>query len=127
MVAYDDPRKTAFLAEIPAQFRGDVNNRFLDAIRAGETDRALIARMVWVRVGEREEEARRTGYELGPGTIPAAPLRAAMGADRARTLDYIGWLIEWDRLTPAEKQSARAERSAAWRNRWWRAQDGGAR
>lgn len=127
MVDYEDPRKLQFLAQIPVQFRGDVNNRFLDAIRAGETDRALIARMVWIRVGEREAEAQRGGYDLGPGTIPADPLRTAMAADRGRTLAYIDWLIEWDRLTPSEKEAAKAEKKAAWRNRWWRAQDGGAR
>lgn len=127
MVEYDDPRKCAFLADIPVKYRGDVGNLFARPVRAGERDRALIARDVWIRVGEREDDARRSGYGLGPGTIPAADLRAVMVADRDRTLAYAEYVIEWESMTPQEKAAAKAPTKASYLTRYYRAQDGGAR
>jgi len=116
-LSYDDPRRTGFLDTIPVQFRGDVGNLFLRQIRTGEEDRALIARMVWIAVGERETAA---GDALGPGSIPAAQLRAAMAADRERTLSFVEFLQEWERLSPSEKAAAKAPVKAAYMGRWMR-------
>lgn len=115
MLSYDDPRRTGFLDAIPVEFRGDVGNLFLRQIRLGEEDRALIARLVWIAVGERE-----SGGALGPGSIPAATLRAAMAGNREAVFAFIEFQTEWDRLSPSEKEAAKAHVKASYRNRWYR-------
>lgn len=124
-VIYDDVRRTAFLSLVEDRYRGDVGNLFAAQIRAGEEDPALICRMVWLKVGERE--AAYVG-DLGPGTIPAATLRGIMRANTQTALAYVDWLKEWERLTPSEKAALKAPASAAYRARWMRGGNvGGAR
>lgn len=117
-VSYSDPRKLRFLAQIEEKHRSDVTNIFLRGIRAKITAPAEIVAAAWRWVGERGAELAASGWAPGPGTVPAEVLQAVIEGDGAGAEAFAAYLSEWDRMSPAEKEQAKAALKSGYRQEW---------
>lgn len=98
----------AFLAYFPQQQKSHVANLFLLPVRQGHTEPVEVRAAVVDDLHHRIRRAIEFGYDAARDRdILAIVLR-----EPDEALDFARWAIQYERLTPAEKQRIKNNRSA---------------
>jgi hypothetical protein len=109
MNLYDDDRRSTWLATLPECLRSRASNLVLARVRAGEDTReaaydATVAKL------------RRDLGGWGTEDADARTILAALIRHREMALDYCAWCLQWERLSPAQKDEQRAARVREYRH-----------
>jgi hypothetical protein len=104
----DDPRRTTFLDLVPESLRSQTSNVVLARIRAGAATPTATYYDAIEKLRDR----------LGGWGAEDPNVRAILGLlvrHRAEAIGYCGWALDWEQLSPAQKDRLRASRGEEYR------------
>jgi hypothetical protein len=112
---YADPRRTDFLGLVPESLRSQASNVVLARYRAGAATPSAI---YYAAIEHLRDRLGGWGNEDGN-------VRAILGLlvrHRAEALAYCAWAIDWEQLSPAEKDRLKAARGEEYRQAYQEAE-----
>lgn len=109
-----------FLNRFPQAHKSYVANLFLLSVRRGA--RTPDAVMASVRQELRTCQERARYWHNGESESRYTEVAATLNEHPAEARAYAQWALEWERLTPAEKERERNQNGEAYRQAWMRQQ-----